>query len=56
MQLAIIGSKDEILEVIKYVQGMQIISQSDQVARVELTSKFEDFNLTLEHENIQNEK
>lgn len=56
MQLAIIGSKDEILEVMKYVQGMQVISQSDHVTRVELTSKFENHNVFLEHEKIQIEK
>lgn len=42
MQLAIIGSKEEILEVMRFVEKMQITGRGEQVIRAEFKTKVED--------------
>ncbi|MCV9899813.1 hypothetical protein OKS35_06715 [Exiguobacterium sp. N5] len=42
MQLAIIGSKEEILEVMRFVERMQITGQGEQVIRAEFKTKVEE--------------
>lgn len=42
MQLAIIGSKEEILEVMRFVERMQINGQGEQVIRAEFKTKVEE--------------
>ena len=41
MQLAIIGTKEEISEILKFVESMRIRSKGERVVRAELTSRIE---------------
>lgn len=41
MQLAIIGSKEEIIEVVKYIEGMRVIQKGEQVVRAEAITHIE---------------
>lgn len=51
MQLAIIGSKEEILEVMRFVERMQITGQGEQVIRAEFKTKVEE-RKQLQFENV----
>ena len=42
MQLAIIGTKEEISEILKFVESMRITSKGERVVRTELTSRVEE--------------
>ena len=42
MQLAIIGTKEEISEILKFVESMRITSKGERVVRTELTSRIEE--------------
>lgn len=51
MQLAIIGSKEEIMEVMRYIEGMRVIQKGEQVVRAEVVTRTED-RLQLRFEDI----
>lgn len=51
MQLAIIGSKEEIMEVIQYIEGMRVIQKGEQVVRAEVVTRTEE-RLQLRFEDI----
>ncbi|MCT4786851.1 hypothetical protein ACFQO8_06285 [Exiguobacterium aestuarii] len=42
MQLAIIGSKEEIMEVMRYIEGMRVIQKGEQVVRAEIVTRTEE--------------
>lgn len=42
MQLAIIGTKEEIIEIIKHIDNMKITSNTERVLRAEYSSRIED--------------
>lgn len=42
MQLAIIGTKEEIIEIMKYVENMQVMSNTERVLRAEFSSRIEE--------------
>ncbi|KAB2861173.1 MAG: hypothetical protein F9K39_13900 [Exiguobacterium chiriqhucha] len=42
MQLAIIGTKEEISEILKFVENMRVTSRGERVVRTELTSRIEE--------------
>lgn len=42
MQLAIIGSKEEIMEVMRYIEGMRVIQKGEQVVRAETVTRTEE--------------
>ena len=42
MQLAIIGSKEEIMEVMRYIEGMRVIQKGEQVVRAEMITRTEE--------------
>lgn len=42
MQLAIIGSKEEIMEVMRYIEGMRVIQKGEQVVRAEMVTRTEE--------------
>lgn len=42
MQLAIIGSKEEIMEVMRYIEGMRVIQKGEQVVRAEVVTRTEE--------------
>lgn len=51
MQLAIIGSKEEIMEVMRYIEGMRVIQKGEQVVRAEVVTRTEEL-LQLRFEDI----
>lgn len=51
MQLAIIGSKEEIMEVMQYIEGMRVIQKGEQVVRAEVVTRTEE-RLQLRFEDI----
>ncbi|WED56194.1 hypothetical protein OE059_04870 [Exiguobacterium profundum] len=51
MQLAIIGSKEEIMEVMRYIEGMRVIQKGEQVVRAEVVTRTEE-RLQLRFEDI----
>lgn len=42
MQIAIIGTKEEIIEIMKYIGKMQITSNTERVLRAEFSSRIEE--------------
>lgn len=42
MQLAIIGTKEEIIEIMKYVEKMKVTSNTERVLRAEFSSRVEE--------------
>lgn len=42
MQLAIIGTKEEIIEIMKFMENMQITSSTERVLRAEFSSRVEE--------------
>lgn len=42
MQLAIIGSKEEIMEVMRYIEGMRVIQKGEQAVRAEMITRMEE--------------
>ncbi|WP_031423036.1 hypothetical protein [Exiguobacterium sp. NG55] len=52
MQLAIIGSKEEIMEVMRYIEGMRVIQKGEQVVRAEMVTRTEE-RMQLRFEDIQ---
>ena len=51
MQLAIIGSKEEIMEVMRYIEGMRVIQKGEQVVRAEMVTRTEE-RMQLRFEDI----
>ncbi|WP_370150187.1 hypothetical protein [Exiguobacterium profundum] len=51
MQLAIIGSKEEIMEVMRYIEGMRVIQKGEQVIRAEIVTRTEE-RMQLRFEDI----
>ncbi|WP_321285009.1 hypothetical protein [Exiguobacterium profundum] len=52
MQLAIIGSKEEIMEVMRYIEGMRVIQKGEQVVRAEMVTRTEE-RMQLRFEDMQ---
>lgn len=42
MQLAIIGTKEEIIEIVKYMENMRVTSSTERVLRAEFSSRVEE--------------
>ncbi|TCI25591.1 hypothetical protein EVJ32_09730 [Exiguobacterium sp. SH5S4] len=42
MQLAIIGTKEEISEVLKFVEKMHVITKNERVVRAEFSSRIDE--------------
>ncbi|STO08085.1 hypothetical protein [Exiguobacterium aurantiacum] len=57
MQLAIIGTKEEISEILRFVEGMRVTAKGERVIRTEFTSRIEERSqLQLDIPNHSNEK
>jgi len=57
MQLAIIGTKEEISEILRFVESMRVTSKGERVIRTEFTSRIEErTQLQFDIPNHTNEK